>query len=179
MFENEAIHDSSVVYALNTLSKEVLKLKKTFTIQDLMFKKCMENLDFNLESSQKIQDKVKEYIELCKVNEMHIQKIIHQSDNFKESFSEILKTENSSQVFGNASPSLYDEIKEFEVGAQKHDNVILISEANLGRLNSLKGLLKNLREEVKKITNFSEKESFSKETLIRRGLLGNITVLNI
>lgn len=177
MLDNES-PNSSVVYAVNILSKEVTKVTNTFALQDRIFKSCIENLETEAETSQKIHEKVGEYIETCKANDLHMQKIIHHNEKFKESFSEIMRTENSSPGFGHVAPSLYDEIKDFEINNQKNDNFVLVSEAKLCRLNGLKKLLKNLREEVHKITRFEGKKLRIKDKIIRKGMLGFTTVLN-
>ena len=57
-----------------------------------MLKKCIDDLDFNLEASHKIQETVNEYLQASKVSELHLQKIIS-SSNDKDNDSDYMKTE--------------------------------------------------------------------------------------
>ena len=179
-YDSDTNSEASVDYVFESLSKEVTKISKSFTVQDKLLKKCIHDLDSNLEVSHKIQETVNEYLQATKASDLHLQKIISDRANDKENCSDYMKTENSSPK-NNAVPSLFDEIGEIEaaVAPQKHDNAVLISEANLARINNLKIILEKLSKDIKQLNNTNKKHQKSQRFLVaEKGLRRTIPVFN-
>ena len=141
-----------------------------------MLKKCIDDLDFNLEASHKIQETVNEYLQASKVSELHLQKIIS-SSNDKDNDSDYMKTENSSPR-NQIAPSLYEEIGELEKIPQKPENAVLLSQANLERINNLKGILRKLNKDIKRLHLVKQRQLRPKEKVMKEALLGTISIFN-
>ena len=181
-YDSDSDSDSgSVKIAIKSLSKEITKISKSFTVQEKLLKKCINDLDSNFDAAAKIQETVNEYLQTSKTSEMHLQRIISNSANDKEDLSEYMKTENSSPR-NQLAPSLFDEIGEVEITTvpQKHENAILISEANLARINNLKAVLDKLQAEIQLVnkirkTQLHKNSSFS---VYNQGIKGLIQIFH-
>lgn len=102
---------------------------------------------------------------------------MNQNQNDKSSVSDTQKTER----IVLESPSLFDELKEFEEDVQtKHENAVLVSEAHIAKIACIKEILELLRDEIKTLGQTdSIKTHFSKDYLINLATRNSIRVLNV
>lgn len=178
-YESDSGSDDSVGFVIESLKKEVTKISKSFTIHDKLLKKCVQDLDGNLEVSSKIQETVNEYLQVSRSSELHLQKIMSHSANDKYYDSEYMKTENSSPR-NQLAPSLFDEIGDIEcVAPQKpYENTVFISETNLARINNIKVVLEKLNQDIKKFQTRKKNEKKPQRTVGQLGDKGMIMVFN-
>lgn len=148
-----------------------------FSKQESSLKKCIESSESNINTFNKLQEKVNDYIMVCKASDLHIQKIMNQNLNDKSSVSDAQKTER----IVLESPSLFDELKEFEEDIQtKHENAVLVSEAHIAKIACIKEILEALRDEIKNLGQMETiKTHFSKDSLVNIAVRSSIRVLNV
>lgn len=102
---------------------------------------------------------------------------MNQNQNDKSSVSETPRSER----IVLESPSLFDELKEFEEDIQtKHENAVLVSAAHIAKIACIKEILEVLRDEIKTLgQSESIKPHFSKDYLINLATRNSIRFLNV